>query len=287
MTEAPAEQYRVYTKEHDRVVRATDLVSDPAEADAAAEFLRNRKPLTQTHHASKHAHPARILLDLSGSMRGELIRSTCQALQGLGDRLQASGVPFEVLGFTTLGWKGGQSRKDWLNDGRPKNPGRLSDLLHVIFKTMEDDWEDSRDSIAVAMNAKLLKENIDGEAVEWAMSRAKSDPDEAVLVMISDGVPWCNATLGFNPSGILADHMAATMQGLQDDGVAFRRVCLDGAPGKEHLRGPAGRDVFVDLQEGWNGQAIFDALTTAVDGAQAELQEKLSPDAESSQTLCP
>src|SRR5438270_6983423 len=75
-----------------------------------------------------------LLIDNSGSMRGRPIAIAAICADILTRTLERCGVSTEVLGFTTRGWKGGQSREAWLSAGRPANPGRLNDLRHIVYK---------------------------------------------------------------------------------------------------------------------------------------------------------
>jgi len=109
-----------------------------------------------------------LLLDNSGSMRGRPISIAAICADVLARTLERCSVKVEILGFTTRAWKGGQSREKWLADGRPQAPGRLNDLRHIIYKGADAPWRRARPNLGLMMKEGLLKENIDGEALEWA-----------------------------------------------------------------------------------------------------------------------
>jgi cobaltochelatase CobT len=121
------------------------------------------------------------------------------------------GIKLEILGFTTRAWKGGQSRAAWLANGKPANPGRLNDLRHIIYKSFEQISDDSSANLSIMMKEGVLKENIDGEALLWAYSRLeKQQAKKRILVVLSDGAPVDDSTLGVNPGNFLAKHLIST-----------------------------------------------------------------------------
>src|SRR5690606_31421462 len=149
-----------------------------------------------------------LLIDNSGSMRGRpiMVAATCADI--LARTLERCGVKVEILGFTTRAWKGGLSREQWLNDGKPTNPGRLNDLRHIIYKTADAPWRRSKRSLALMMREGLLKENIDGEALVWAHRRLLARPEQRrILMMISDGAPVDDSTLSVNTAHYLEMHL--------------------------------------------------------------------------------
>ncbi len=109
-----------------------------------------------------------LLLDNSGSMRGRPITVAATCADILARTLERCGVKVEILGFTTRAWKGGQSREAWLQAGKPADPGRLNDLRHIIYKSADAPWRRARKNLGLMMREGLLKENIDGEALDWA-----------------------------------------------------------------------------------------------------------------------
>ncbi|MDG1408799.1 MAG: cobaltochelatase subunit CobT [Octadecabacter sp.] len=149
-----------------------------------------------------------LLLDNSGSMRGRPISIAAISADVLARTLERCSVKVEILGFTTKAWKGGLSREEWLAEGRPQQPGRLNDLRHIIYKRADAPWRRSRDNLGLMMKEGLLKENIDGEALEWAHRRMSARPEaRKVLMVISDGAPVDDSTLSVNPANYLEKHL--------------------------------------------------------------------------------
>ena len=149
-----------------------------------------------------------LLLDNSGSMRGRPISIAAICADVLARTLERCSVKVEILGFTTRAWKGGQSRERWLNEGRPQQPGRLNDLRHIIYKGADAPWRRSRPNLGLMMKEGLLKENIDGEALEWAHRRMIARAEQRkILMVISDGAPVDDSTLSVNPANYLEKHL--------------------------------------------------------------------------------
>ncbi len=149
-----------------------------------------------------------LLLDNSGSMRGRPISIAAICADVLARTLERCDVKVEILGFTTRAWKGGQSREKWLNEGRPQQPGRLNDLRHIVYKRADAPWRRTRPNLGLMMKEGLLKENIDGEALEWAHRRMGQRPEaRKILMVISDGAPVDDSTLSVNPANYLEKHL--------------------------------------------------------------------------------
>jgi cobaltochelatase CobT len=149
-----------------------------------------------------------LLLDNSGSMRGRPITVAATCADILARTLERCGVKVEILGFTTRAWKGGQSREAWLASGKPPNPGRLNDLRHIIYKSADAPWRRARKNLGLMMREGLLKENIDGEALDWAHKRLLARSEQRrILMMISDGAPVDDSTLSVNPGNYLERHL--------------------------------------------------------------------------------
>ena len=149
-----------------------------------------------------------LLIDNSGSMRGRPISIAAICADVLARTLERCSVKVEILGFTTRAWKGGQSREEWLKRGRPAGPGRLNDLRHIIYKGADAPWRRVRPNLGLMMKEGLLKENIDGEALEWAHRRLTRRPEaRRILMVISDGAPVDDSTLSVNPANYLEKHL--------------------------------------------------------------------------------
>ena len=149
-----------------------------------------------------------LLIDNSGSMRGRPITVAAMSADILARTLERCGVKVEILGFTTRSWKGGTAREKWVNGGKPKNPGRLNDLRHIVYKSADMPWRRARKNLGLMLREGLLKENIDGEALLWAHQRLLGRIEQRrILMVISDGAPVDDATLSANPGNYLERHL--------------------------------------------------------------------------------
>jgi cobaltochelatase CobT len=141
-------------------------------------------------------------------MRGRPIVVAALCADVLARTLERCGVKVEILGFTTDSWNGGRSREDWLKAGCPSQPGRLSDVRYLIYKSADTPWRRSRLNLGLMLREDLLKENIDGEALMWAHDRLMARSEQRrILMVISDGVPLDEATLSANPGSYLEQHL--------------------------------------------------------------------------------
>ena len=149
-----------------------------------------------------------LLIDNSGSMRGRPITIAALCADILSRTLERCSVKVEILGFTTKNWKGGQSREKWSRYNKIKNPGRLNDLRHIIYKSADSHWRQSKNNLGLMLKEGLLKENIDGEAISWAYNRLKKRSEERkILMIISDGAPVDDSTLSVNSGDFLEKHL--------------------------------------------------------------------------------
>ena len=149
-----------------------------------------------------------LLIDNSGSMRGRPITIAALCADILSRTLERCSVKVEILGFTTKNWKGGNSREEWNKHGKRKNPGRLNDLRHIIYKSADIHWRQSKKNLGLMLKEGLLKENIDGEAITWAFNRLKKRKEERkILMVISDGAPVDDSTLSVNSGDFLEKHL--------------------------------------------------------------------------------
>jgi cobaltochelatase CobT len=226
--------YPVYTRAFDMAVKADDLdsalgrlsVADQAALDQTWETFSGALQgwRTQLHlkalEASARIRKAvdgptladtvvAVLIDQSGSMRGQSMLLAAATADVSQDFLRHLGCAVEILGFTTVRWKGGRSRQRWLWRGRPRNPGRLCDLLHIVYRPADDPRASTGSwSLKPMLRPDLPKENVDGEAVEWAASRLRARPEtRKILLVISDGAPVDDSTLLANGPEILDRHL--------------------------------------------------------------------------------
>jgi cobaltochelatase CobT len=212
-----------------------------------------------------------FLIDMSGSMRGYNIYNTVKGLKAAGDVMHEAGIPFEILGQTTVSWKGGLSRRKWLEEGRSPQPGRLNDLLHVVVKGMDEDWTLTRDNLDFLLIEGRLKENIDGEAIEWARGRIESSSEDGCLVCISDGASVDDSTLSVNDPNLLSHHLSEVMKeadeaGLAMSGVQFSRTY----PATKIYEG------WARAETGGKADQFLAALVAATLSADARVEKKIS-----------
>ena len=157
-----------------------------------------------------------ILVDSSGSMRGRSMTVAAICADIISTTLERCNVKTEVLGFTTKHWKGGESRKIWMDDGKPENPGRLNDIRHIIFKSADTPWRRGQKNFGLMLREGLLKENVDGEALIWAHDRlARRSEQRKILMVISDGAPVDDSTLSTNPTNFLDLHLRQVIHSIE------------------------------------------------------------------------
>ncbi len=159
-----------------------------------------------------------LLLDNSGSMRGRPIMIAAVCADILARTLERCGVKVEILGFTTKAWKGGLAKEEWLAQDKPKNPGRLNDLRHIIYKSADTPWRRARQNLGLMMREGLLKENIDGEALVWAHKRLLGRPEQRrILMVVSDGAPVDDSTLSVNSGNYLEEHLKKVIYEIENN----------------------------------------------------------------------
>ena len=159
-----------------------------------------------------------LLIDNSGSMRGRPISVAAICADILSRTLERCSVKVEILGFTTKNWKGGRSREKWNLNNKPANPGRLNDLRHIIYKSADEPWRQSKKNLGLMLKEGLLKENIDGEALLWAFKRiTKRKEERKILMIISDGAPVDDSTLSVNSGDYLEKHLKQTVKWIEDN----------------------------------------------------------------------
>jgi cobaltochelatase CobT len=158
-----------------------------------------------------------LLIDNSGSMRGKPIMIAALTTDMIAATLEKCKIKVEILGFTTKAWKGGKTREHWLKNGKEKNPGRLNDLRHIIYKSADQNSKKSKINLGLMLKEGLLKENIDGEALLWASSRISKRPEtRKILIVISDGAPVDDSTLSVNSSNYLEKHLKSTILSIEE-----------------------------------------------------------------------
>ncbi len=187
--------YKIFTTQFDEVVKAENL-------ENASLSFKKEKDLDFKDTV------VTLLIDNSGSMRGRPITIAAICADILSRTLERCSVKVEILGFTTKNWKGGQSRELWTKNSKPKTPGRLNDLRHIIYKGADTHWRQAKNNLGLMLKEGLLKENIDGEAISWAYNRIKKRKEERkILMVISDGAPVDDSTLSVNSGDFLEKHL--------------------------------------------------------------------------------
>ncbi|OAJ60199.1 cobaltochelatase CobT-related protein [Paraburkholderia ginsengiterrae] len=214
-----------FGEEHGRIDgrRLAQLVSSPAERRLFR--LERYTPLADC--------AVSFLIDCSGSMKAH-IEPVAIMVDILTRALDQAGVATEVLGFTTGAWNGGRARLDWLAQGKPRHPGRLNEISHLVFKDASTNWRRARAEIAALFKADLFREGVDGEAVDWACARlAAGAQARRILIVISDGSPMDSATGQANDAYYLDNHLkevVARHEALRDVEVLGLGVGLDLSP---------------------------------------------------------
>ncbi len=233
-----------------RQQRAWEFDLDEGQLDSARLPRVLMDPLQPLSFKQEKEMPFRdtvvtLLLDNSGSMHGRSIRVAAVCADVLSSTLERCGVKVEVLGFTTAAWKGGQSREKWVAAGHPPNPGRLNDIRHIIYKGADSPWRQSRRNLGLMMRKGLLKENIDGEALEWAWQRLRGRPEQRrILMMISDGAPIDDSTLSTNPGRFLEKHLRYVIRQIEmDDEVELVAIGIGHDVGQYYARATTIHDV--------------------------------------------
>jgi cobaltochelatase CobT len=189
--------------------RLSRVITDPM---SALTFMRERDTKFRDTVVT-------LLIDNSGSMRGRPISVAATCADILARTLERCGVKVEILGFTTRAWKGGSSREAWIAAGKPAFPGRLNDIRHIIYKSADTPWRRARRNLGLMMREGLLKENIDGEALEWAYKRLLARPEQRqILMMISDGAPVDDSTLSVNAGNYLEQHLRSIIAEIENTG---------------------------------------------------------------------
>lgn len=287
--------YSVYDTRHDEIITAETLLEPAREKtpDLIPQVMRHLTEIgpVETLTLAEGDAPITVLLDCSGSMRGRPIARSAAALLAVGDALHAQGRPFELLGHTTRSWKGGAPAKAFsmaLAAGTEFGaPGRLCELRHIILKDMDAAWPEVRENVCALLIEGLLKENIDGEAVEWAVSRMEARDVTGGLVIVSDGAPVDDATLSRNPANFLEGHLRQVLGAVRMRGVPAEAVVLVSEHGTRKAQtrwtdlypDAISADMYGDLPAPDSGDidGVTQALAQAVDLLSPEMEVAPQP----------
>lgn len=205
-----------------------DWLESQRQAAGIYESLADRRPVNSFQTEKTDGLTAAILVDQSGSMKGPRMAFTAAIARYLVEGFASSGVSSELLGFSTAGWKGGFSRQNWLANRRPAYPGRLCDLLHIVYKSAQDS-ELSVGNWSKMLHPDLLRENVVGEAIEWACGRLRARPElRKTLIILSDGAPVDDSTLSENHASVLLDHLLSVLADIETHGdVTIKAIGID------------------------------------------------------------
>ena len=169
----------------------------------------------ENHHPFKDTIVS-MLIDNSGSMRGKPITIAAMCTDILARTLERCSIKVEILGFTTVNWKGGKARQKWLRAQKPAQPGRLNDIRHIIYKDAQTPWRRARNHLGLMLREGWLKENIDGEALVWAHQRLQRRHEtRRILIVISDGAPVDDSTFSANKNNMLEDHLSHVVRAIE------------------------------------------------------------------------
>ncbi len=190
------------------VAKLTHIITDPTYPYLYKEEKEVEHPNTVVS----------LLIDNSGSMRGRPILMAAMSADILARTLERCGIRVEILGFTTRDWKGGQSRQLWTTQGQPPQPGRLNDILHIVYKAADAPWRRTRKHLGLMLKDGILKENIDGEALLWAYDRLQARTEQRkILMVISDGAPVDDSTLSSNQGDYLDMHLRQVIAEIESE----------------------------------------------------------------------
>ncbi|MEM7642122.1 MAG: hypothetical protein AAF366_06300 [Pseudomonadota bacterium] len=247
--------YRIWTRAHDEVIDEASLLHrlasseiaraarDAFEKDSAAAIaqIQSRALSLADTIRSKAAGDVILLIDLSGSMRhgnhllAWLLAQGCMTLCG------HLGLRHEVLGFTTVAWRGWPARGGWIRRGAPARPGRLCALRHVVLRDLNKTAPGA--TLDTLFARHLMHENIDGEALVWAVRRARTRRAEDTLILVvSDGAPVDDSTLSANAPDFLGRHLRWVVDWIaQQPDVRVRGIGLNFDVGRYYPDGPVVR----------------------------------------------
>ncbi len=245
---------RVYSRENDYVGPSSAILGDPDHPAFAGSIARRKDAATASERAGFSHRPGprlleaaeiadlpaaagrdgltvAILVDQSGGLRGATSDRIVSCVDRIALSLEAAGTPFEVLGFSTLRWKGGLARERWVSEGRPESPGRLGDLMHVIHKEVGEGWADGspspRERLDLMLRDPYMREGMDGEAVAWALDRLQtSNAPERVLVVVGDATPVDDATIQVESGAFLEADLVRSVRRAAREGVRIEAVAV-------------------------------------------------------------
>lgn len=149
-----------------------------------------------------------LLVDQSGSMRGRPQQIAVQAIDLAVQTLEVCRISCEVLGYTTVDGADNPVARSWRSHGQPARPGRLNALRHLIYKSAQEPWRRARPNLGLMLRADFGRENLDGEALDWAARRLAARPEpRKILLVLSDAAPYDAATVAVHGRPYLEAHL--------------------------------------------------------------------------------
>ena len=148
-----------------------------------------------------------------------------QAIDLAVQTLEACRISCEVLGYTTVAGEDNPVYRAWHAHGQPPSPGRLNALRHMIYKSAHDPWRRVRPSLGLMLRADFGRENLDGEALDWAARRLAALPEpRKILLVLSDASPFDAATVAVHGRGYLETHLRQVITAI--DASAIQLVAI-------------------------------------------------------------
>jgi cobaltochelatase CobT len=215
-------KYSIFTNQFDKIIDAKDLISEEEIRKLRGNLDMQLSNLQNFISRLANKLQRKLLAKQNrswnfDSMRGRPISIAAICADILSRTLERCSVKVEILGFTTLNWKGGKSRELWMKN-KKNNPGRLNDLCHIIYKSADTPWRRAKNNLGLMLKEGILKENIDGEAILWAFHRLKKRKEERKIIMvISDGAPVDDSTLSVNSGNYLEQHLKKVVGWIEDN----------------------------------------------------------------------
>ena len=98
-----------------------------------------------------------LLIDNSGSMRGRPITIAALCADILSRTLERCSVKVEILGIYHKKLERWKIKRGWNKNGKIKNPGRLNDLRHIVYKSADSQWRQSKKNLGLCLKKGFSK----------------------------------------------------------------------------------------------------------------------------------
>lgn len=132
-----------------------------------------------------------LVVDLSGSMAGGKVELATEVAYAVGLPLDRLGINNQIIGFTTADMNLVTHHRDIADREDGRRPSRYEPIYMPILKDWSQNFTADRQS-AVIMAAKdvRLRNNIDGECIEYAGRMLWAQPAaRKLMIVLSDGCP--------------------------------------------------------------------------------------------------